>query len=235
MLYLLLGIAIGGALAWFLRSRVGQPQLPAAGGPSSPNDHTGNTLPPPPLGKRPDLAPASGPRPQQNVIEGLTGDVKDKTFVIGQRIVTLGRSPVNYVQTVDSSASRVHCQLRADAEGMWLTDMTTRNGTFVNEKRVKGRVKIDDGDLISVGSAIFRYRAGAVVLEDAALKPKVAGASSKLETAPAVGTKKALHGLVQAALRSKGGDIQEAAKALEIDVHTVVEILRLDDTDTGAS
>ncbi len=234
MLYLLLGIVIGGAVAWFLRSRIAPPALPATAGSTSDN-HTGNTLPPPPLGKRPDLAPASGPRPQQNVIEGLTGDVKDKTFVIGQRIVTVGRSPVNYVQTVDSAASRVHCQLRADPEGMWLTDMTTRNGTFVNEKRVKGRVKIEDGDLITIGSAIFRYRAGAVVREDAALKPKMAGASSKLETAPAVGTKKALHGLVQAALRAKDGDIQEAAKALEIDVHTVVEIMRLDDSDGGAS
>lgn len=233
MLYLMVGVLVGVAVGWLLRARssAASPPEPAAlrPAPAAPRAATsdGDTIPPPPSLSLADLPPSTGPRPQENVLEGVLGDAKGKTFAIGRRIVTIGRSPANYVQTMDSSVSRVHCQLRADDAGMWLTDMTSENGTLVNDTVVRGKkVKIADGDVITVGGSVFRFRAGAVVGEDAAQKPKRADAAAKAETAPLAGGEKTLHELVMKALDAANGDIRGAADILQVDVHAVVEILK---------
>lgn len=231
MLYLVLGLLGGVAAGWLLRSKLfgstpaAAPEALPAPAPRASAD--GDTIPPPPSMALRDLPPSTGPKPDENVLEGIVGDVRGKVYKIGRRIVTIGRTPANYIQTTDASASRVHCQLRADDAGMWLTDMTSENGTLVNDTLVRAKkVKIADGDVITVGGAIFRYRAGAVVTDDAAQKPKRHDAATKAETAPVAGGEQSLHDMVMKALDMSNGDIQAAAKLLEVDVHAVVEILK---------
>ena len=46
--------------------------------------------------------------------------------------------------------SRIHCRLTAAAEHLEVEDLSSTNGTFVNDKRVK-RAKLAGGDRLRVG------------------------------------------------------------------------------------
>jgi len=47
--------------------------------------------------------------------------------------------------------SRLHCTLARAADGVWLEDLSTY-GTFVNGERVGGRVSLQAGDRLRLGS-----------------------------------------------------------------------------------
>ena len=46
--------------------------------------------------------------------------------------------------------SRLHCRLEADAEKLEVIDLSSRNGTYVNGKRIK-RAQLTRGDTLRVG------------------------------------------------------------------------------------
>jgi adenylate cyclase len=70
----------------------------------------------------------------------------------------IGRSDKNEVVIADELASRQHAMLQRSEEGMvYLTDLGSSNGTFVNGARVSTPVILRSGDLISIGNHEFRF------------------------------------------------------------------------------
>ena len=76
----------------------------------------------------------------------------------GMREVTLeetnsvGRSPSNRVQISDPLVSKEHCLIFADRKGNYsVKDLGSRNGTFVNKKRIRNDTALRNGDEISLG------------------------------------------------------------------------------------
>lgn len=67
-----------------------------------------------------------------------------------KEVLTIGRSPDCDIPIEDVMSSRVHCELRKSAGGYILSDMTSKNGTFVNGEAVK-RWVMKDGDYIAIG------------------------------------------------------------------------------------
>jgi len=61
----------------------------------------------------------------------------------------------------DMSVSRWHAQLERTADGWLLSDLESTNGTRVNGWRVRGKVPVGPGDLVSFGSldVVFLRRA----------------------------------------------------------------------------
>lgn len=93
----------------------------------------------------------------------------------GERF-SVGREPGNDLQLGwDREASRVHALLER-VGGSWTVtdDQLSRNGTFVNGTRVRGRRRLNDRDVIRFGSTETYYR-------DPAETP--------VETAPAAGAR----------------------------------------------
>ena len=81
----------------------------------------------------------------------------------------IGRHPASDLPlTWDAGASRLHADLERIA-GEWtvVDDGRARNGTFVNERRVRGRTLLIDGDVIRIGHTLLTFRA-----------PLMAGAST---------------------------------------------------------
>ncbi len=73
--------------------------------------------------------------------------------------MTLGKSPTCVVAiTWDETVSRVHAALERIDPGTWLlSDLGSRNGTFVNRERVsRGRV-LRAGDEIRIGTTRIRF------------------------------------------------------------------------------
>ncbi len=78
-------------------------------------------------------------------------------FLLDQDVVTIGRNPEADVFLDDRSVSRSHVELiREDDGGYRLEDLGSRNGTFVNRRRVES-LRLEDGDEIQVGVYALGY------------------------------------------------------------------------------
>jgi pSer/pThr/pTyr-binding forkhead associated (FHA) protein len=103
-----------------------------------------------------DRAPALGPF----VVMRGGGLVERIVELEGARRVPVGRSPASgIVIEGDPRVSWLHAELTCVA-GEWAIsdDGLSRNGTFVNELRVRGRRRLADGDVIRVGRTRLLFR-----------------------------------------------------------------------------
>ena len=73
--------------------------------------------------------------------------------------LTIGRADNNIVALAwDPKVSRVHAELgRFGTAWVIQDDGLSSNGTFVNERRVDGRRRLRDGDVLRVGAANIRF------------------------------------------------------------------------------
>jgi pSer/pThr/pTyr-binding forkhead associated (FHA) protein len=88
------------------------------------------------------------------------GDDEQRLFTLGGERVTIGRADDNDVAIAwDARASRLHAELQLTA-GQWVVDDDglSRNGTWVNGRRLVRRQRLRDGDVLRVGSTQLRFR-----------------------------------------------------------------------------
>jgi pSer/pThr/pTyr-binding forkhead associated (FHA) protein len=81
------------------------------------------------------------------------------TSLRGDRL-TLGRDMgVDVLLGWDSEVSRVHAELqRLGSAWMLVDDGLSRNGSWVNGKRISGRARLSDGDELRLGNTTLTYR-----------------------------------------------------------------------------
>lgn len=77
-------------------------------------------------------------------------------FELGDRPITIGRSPEADLVILDEKASRLHCGIRLWDDDFILKDLHSRNGTFVNEQRVE-MTKLNPGDRVRIGQCVFTF------------------------------------------------------------------------------
>jgi pSer/pThr/pTyr-binding forkhead associated (FHA) protein len=72
--------------------------------------------------------------------------------------VTVGRAAENdLVLDDDEFASVKHARIEPRRDGVWLQDLQSTNGTFVNGTKVNRPLKLSPGDVIRVGETDLRY------------------------------------------------------------------------------
>jgi len=84
---------------------------------------------------------------------------------LGKRFVLtnptrIGRGDENEIVLEGDSVSRRHCLVEEKNGAWWCTDQRSTNGTYVNDERVPGERKLDNGDRVKIGSTILKYFAG---------------------------------------------------------------------------
>ena len=107
--------------------------------------------------------PARGWDPIEPYLAHWVAQAQQRRWPLPDRVVTLGRaSCADVVIDGDPLVSRVHSTLVRVA-GVWTIDDNglSRNGTFVNGRRVSGRVQLHDRDEIRVGSTVLTFCAPA--------------------------------------------------------------------------
>jgi pSer/pThr/pTyr-binding forkhead associated (FHA) protein len=72
------------------------------------------------------------------------------SFAIEGKKTLVGRSPQSQIVLSMPEISRRHCEITEDDQGFWVEDIGSRNGTFVNGRRIEKRTKINDGDRIGI-------------------------------------------------------------------------------------
>lgn len=117
-----------------------------------------------------------------------TGSHSGKEIEVGQEKFLIGRSDSCQLRPKSESVSRKHCILAVQNGRVLVQDLKSRNGTFVNEKRLppdKAKV-LKDGDILRVGKLSF-----ALVIEHglhAAKKPEVKSVADAAARAHAEGS-----------------------------------------------
>lgn len=73
-------------------------------------------------------------------------------FPLNSAPVTVGRGGQNdLVLTGDEFASARHARIEMRGDGVWVQDLDSTNGTYVNGSRVAGAQRLDAGDVLRVG------------------------------------------------------------------------------------
>jgi len=86
------------------------------------------------------------------------------TLLLGGREVPLafgenliGRAPECPVRIDSTRVSRHHARIDVGESGACLVDLGSKNGTYVEARRVEGQVALVDGDRISVGRVVMTF------------------------------------------------------------------------------
>ena len=97
-------------------------------------------------------------RSRQACLTALTGSATGTVFKVPRGLAMVGRSQEAEVRLIDDGVSRQHARLVQEGVEVWLEDLDSRNGTFVNSDRITSRVRLGDGDKVQVGrSTVLRF------------------------------------------------------------------------------
>jgi pSer/pThr/pTyr-binding forkhead associated (FHA) protein len=85
------------------------------------------------------------------ILQGCEPNAEPHTFRLAPGAVkTVGRAPrADFILDV-ALVSRLHCRLSAEEDSLEVVDLSSTNGTFVNDKRIE-RAVLGNGDRLRVG------------------------------------------------------------------------------------
>jgi Nif-specific regulatory protein len=86
----------------------------------------------------------------------ISGSLKGSVFTLTETETSVGRESLNKISVSDLSLSRRHCVIIKEGNNFKLTDLESRNGTFVNGLPVKER-HLEHGDKINIGDSVFIF------------------------------------------------------------------------------
>jgi DNA-binding winged helix-turn-helix (wHTH) protein len=70
----------------------------------------------------------------------------------------IGRDLDDGIRIDSPTVSRRHARISISDSEAILEDLESKNGTFVGEQAVSGKMRLNDGDEIRTGSVVFRFR-----------------------------------------------------------------------------
>ena len=87
--------------------------------------------------------------------EGLTG----QTYELKAEKTTVGRLPDNAFQIPEASVSSHHCEITLRGSDLFVNDLDSTNGTFINGERIKEGV-VKPGQILRLGMVDMRLETG---------------------------------------------------------------------------
>jgi pSer/pThr/pTyr-binding forkhead associated (FHA) protein len=80
------------------------------------------------------------------------------SFEAGAVPLTIGRAEDNTLALPgDEFASGHHARIESQRDGVWILDLGSTNGTFVNGSRLDGKRKLREGDVVQIGDTELRF------------------------------------------------------------------------------
>lgn len=172
----------------------------------------------------------SEPRPQFGLKGVVDGAAANWPLAVGRHRV--GRGSDNEIQLVDRSVSREHAVVLVENGRIDVKDLGSRNGTWVNGRRIEGNLGAKAGDLLRFGSVeleLFGEGAAAaktasVTLSDAQhLNTTMRLSAEQAIATPAAASSNLDRGLLQAL--NEAGHLLALSQPLEQLLDSVLEIV----------
>ncbi|HET7573136.1 MAG TPA: FHA domain-containing protein [Gaiellaceae bacterium] len=103
------------------------------------------------------LGGGGAPRPAQLVVQRSPSLETGEAYPVDSAPLTIGRGGQNDLALDgDEFASARHARLERRRDGVWVQDLGSTNGTYVNGSRLEGAQKLAPGDVLRVGETDFR-------------------------------------------------------------------------------
>ena len=104
--------------------------------------------------KRP--ARANGSYGLEIINSGNGRDLKEGSIIPIRSDLSIGRKDNNSIILSDQHVSGNHAKIVVRNNGLFLEDLNSTNGTYLNGKKISSRIKLSNKDEIQVGTAVFK-------------------------------------------------------------------------------
>ncbi len=91
------------------------------------------------------------------VIEVINGPQEGEKYDLSGPRSVMGRHPDCHIVVDVGAVSRHHAQITSDGGNFFAEDLNSRNGTFVNDKMIRGRFQLNSGDVLRVCDIEFVF------------------------------------------------------------------------------
>jgi hypothetical protein len=81
-----------------------------------------------------------------------SGKSAGRAISVKRNRLLIGRAEDCDIRPLSEDVSRRHCAVIVGPAAVWVEDLGSRNGTFVDGNRITGKVQVADGAMIRVGS-----------------------------------------------------------------------------------
>ena len=102
----------------------------------------------------PDLRPGGAP---QLVVVAAKGYEPGVSWDIGTGAM-MGRSDGAEIRVEDPFASSAHARIFSRGDSMYVEDMGSTNGTYLNGRQIKAAERLKMADVIRIGDSEYRYQ-----------------------------------------------------------------------------
>lgn len=93
------------------------------------------------------------------VLQICPATVQAEMFRLSNLRTVIGREPTCDISLDDNAVSRSHAAIDLDGPNYFVTDLGSRNGTFVDDKLLRDRRRLKGGELIRLGGTILKFMA----------------------------------------------------------------------------
>jgi Domain of unknown function (DUF4388)/FHA domain len=105
-------------------------------------------------------SPAPRPGGRSYVLRFISGKYQGGEFPIAaDKQILIGRSSDLDMVLVEDMVSRKHARIAMQGDQIWIEDLGSTNGTFVNGEKIK-RARLKEGDRVLIGTSILKLIAG---------------------------------------------------------------------------
>jgi diguanylate cyclase (GGDEF)-like protein len=82
----------------------------------------------------------------------MSGHCKGELLSLEVGATTLGRDALCDIVIPDDGISREHCRFHHDGDAVWVEDLGSTNGTWLDRQRITRRVKLESGTRVRLGA-----------------------------------------------------------------------------------
>lgn len=107
-------------------------------------------------GKKKRPARANGSYGLEIINSGNGRDLKEGSIIPIRSDLSIGRKDNNSIILSDQHVSGNHAKIVVRNNGLFLEDLNSTNGTYLNGKKISSRIKLSNKDEIQVGTAVFK-------------------------------------------------------------------------------
>ena len=88
----------------------------------------------------------------------VSGVVAGRSYIVSEAGLTAGRADGHDIVLKDDDVSRDHARFQYDNGSLWLRDLGSRNGVYVNDTRLASHKELRVGDVVRIGGSTFEIR-----------------------------------------------------------------------------